>query len=218
MLPAIPREYTQAASFSLVLSGLFLMLLVQNILWGVALIGLSCWILMISESLLHAKIQIEMHRALDDISRKKEQEVEEVLYFLRQSSIAASPFESIDGAKKLCKRMQSPAMVLSTSYQIIEANEEMHRVLGWKDNSLSSIPAYTINDVKVMSRIGEYGSLPENIGKNSMTTHYVYVHKSGKKIFGIMNATKIGKTLEGFFVTFYPEEECVIGHREIRNL
>ena len=45
--------------------------------------------------------------------------------------------KDLKDSKKLCKRIQSPAMVLSTSYQIIEANKDMHRVLGWKNNAFN---------------------------------------------------------------------------------
>ena len=196
--------------------GLFLLLTSSTPFLGIASLAFSCWILMISESMIHSKVQIEMHRALDDFSRKKEREVEEVLYFLRQSSIAASPFESIDGAKKLCKRIQSPAMVLSTSHQIIEANTEMHRVLGWKCGSLSSIPAHTINDVEIMSKVGEYASNPENIDKGSMSTYYAYKHFSGKLILGQMNAYKIG--VEGFFVTFQPSDELFLSSDKVKKI
>jgi PAS domain-containing protein len=153
---------------------------------------------------------------LEEFSRKKEKEVEEVLYFLRQSQIAASPFESIDGAKKLCDRIGFPSMGVTSNYQIIKANQAMHDTLGWKKNELNGKPAHAINDIIAMSKIGEMCQRPEHVDKDFMITKYVYVHKDGTRIYGQMDAVKIG--LDGFLVMFHPEENCLITQSEIKEL
>jgi hypothetical protein len=132
----ISREQAQICSIFSITMGISLMLITPYLVGGVALVGISVWIMMMSESVLLAKVENEMRNSLEELSRKKEQEVEEVLYFLRQSQIAASPFESIDGAKKLCDRIGFPCMVVTSNHQIIKANNPMHVLLGWNKKEL----------------------------------------------------------------------------------
>ena len=198
------------------ISGIFAAMYCDFPMLGVAFIGISIWIMVISESFLLSKVQLEMQSALEDLNRRKEKEVEQVLYFLRQSSIAASPFESIDGAKRLCQRIGLPAMVLSGNYQIIKANESMHNILGWKLGDLNGAPAYSINDPVVMSKIGEYAAGGAQIDENTITSNYVYTTKNGDKVHGLMNAQKVG--IEGYFITFYPEEQFVFSHEDIAQM
>ena len=216
MIPFISsRETAQIVSISFILAGIFTLLCTTHTYISIGLFGISIWVMIMSESVLLSKVQNEMHTALEEMSRKKEIEVEQVLYFLRQSSIAASPFESVDGAKRLCKRMQSPAMVLSADYQIITANKQMHNVLKWKEGKLNGVPAYTINDPLVMSKIGEYAAKASNIDRSTITSSYVYTTSEGKKITGLMHAAKIG--VEGYFVTFFPDDSFIFTREQINN-
>lgn len=210
------RELIQSISFFLFLTAGATALLTDYHLPSVALIGISIWIVIISESFLLSKIQLEMQSALEDISRKKEREVEQVLYFLRQSQIAASPFETLDGAKRLCRQISFPSMVMTTDYQIVIANDEMHDSLGWKHGSLTGVPAYTINIPIVMSKIGEYASNPEKAKDPSIVSYYAYNCKNGKKITGLMMASKVGH--EGFFVTFIPTSDLVLTQQQIQKM
>ncbi len=210
------REITQAASLFSMVSGVFAAIYCDFPMLGVAFIGVSIWIMVISESFLLSKVQLEMQSALEELNRRKEKEIEQVLYFLRQSSIAASPFESIDGAKRLCQRIGLPAMVLSGNYQIIKANEPMHKILGWNLGDLNGKPAYSINDPIVMSKLGEYAAGGNHVDENSITSNYVYTCKNGAKIHGLMNAQKIG--VEGYFITFYPQEQLVFSRDDIAKM
>ena len=99
MIPNFSREYTQAISAAFIITGIFLMVLTPaTTLYGVAAIGFSCWILMMSESILHAKVQTEMSSALECLRRKQETEIQDLLYFLRESKLAANPLQSWDAA------------------------------------------------------------------------------------------------------------------------
>jgi len=213
----VPREHSQLASFTLVLCGLGMMIGMPDPMPGVAFIGLSCWILMISESLLHAKVQLEMSNALEGLRRKQEAEVQDLLYFLRDSQISSMPFESMDGAKRLCRDLSFPAMVLGSNHQIITANQEMHDLLGYQPTALNGLPAHVINDIVVMSRIGELCSRPPYVDQKAVISKYVYVHKSGKKILGQMDAHTVGLS-EGFMVVFHPEDRCVMSYEDISHL
>ena len=213
-MTSIPREWTQIISLACLLTGLFLMLTSPDPILGVAFIGFSCWVLMISESLLHNKIQIEMSGALELLRKKQAEDIQELLYFLRRSQLASSPFESIEGAKNLCDKINYPAMVLTPHHQIIKANSYMHKILGWDRDELNGKHSHLINDPVLMSKIGEISKLPENAVKKSAITQYVYIDKTGKKIVGQMDCSLIKN--EGFFVVFHPALDCLISHDEIK--
>ena len=188
---------------------------VPDPIMGIAFIGFSCWILMMSDSLLHRKIQFEMSGVLETLRKKQQADIQDLLCFLRHSQLASSPFESIEGAKILCSRIHYPSMVLSTSYQIIKANTHMHNLLGYDKNKLNGAPAHAINDPMVMSKIGALAQLPKNVNKKSIITQYVYISESGKKIAGQMDASLIKN--EGFFVVFHPASELLISREEIED-
>jgi len=219
MFPNIPREYAQFTSSACMVIGLALFLS-GEVVGGCVAVGTACWVMMISESVLLAKVQSQMQAALDDLNRKREREVSDLLSFLRDSQISSAPFDSMEGAKRLCEHIGYPAMVLTAHHQIIKANKKMHKTLGWNEKSLNGIAAHFINDPTVMSKIGELMSRPENLGRKSMVTQYVYLHKSGKKIKGQMDAHEISPTgsLEGYFVVFHPDHDNVISREELLNL
>ena len=210
------REYVQFLSLAFMSFGILIVLSTNFLIWGLSLIGISVWVMVMSESVLLSKVQNEMRTALEQLSRKKEKEVEEVLYFLKDSNIAASPFTTIDGAKRLCQRIPFPSMVLTTNYQIIKANSIMHKVLDWRDYDLNGVSAHTVNDTIVMSRVGAWAAQTENVDKQCIATQYVYLKKSGEKILGQMFAVKIG--LEGFFVIFIPTDYNVLNSDEIEKI
>ena len=62
------RELIQSISFFLLITAASTAVLTDYLLPSVALIGLSIWIVIISESFLLSKIQLEMQSALEDLS------------------------------------------------------------------------------------------------------------------------------------------------------
>ena len=215
-IPELTREQAQLLSVIAMLFGVFLITTTQHIMSGVSCVGFACWIMVINESILLTRVQIEMHRSLDHLANKRESEVKDLLYFLRESEIASSPFTSIQGAKRLCNNIHYPAMVLTSTHQIIVANSHMHRLLGYKHNELSDVPVYKINDPFVMSAIGEIASIEKYENKLSMISQYMHIHKDGSSVFGQMDAHKINN--EGFMVVFHPTDDCAISYEEIRML
>jgi len=215
MIPDIPRVYTQALSLTSLILGLFFSISNSTPFLGVACIGFSCWVLMMSESILHNKIQSEMTTALEKLRKRQEVEIQDLLSFLKQEKIFASPFESVEGAKRLCGKIHYPSMVLTTNHQIVKANKKMHDLLGWGRNELHGKPAHLINDVVVMSQVGERCAKPPYSEKNAVTTHYVYIHKNGTKIRGQMDAIKINDL--GFIIIFHPENDLVLDYEEIKK-
>ena len=219
MLPNIPREYAQFLSLTCMAGGIALFAC-GDVVGGCVAVGAACWVMLISESVLLAKIQNQMQASLDDLNRKREREVSDLLMFLRDSQITSAPFDSINGARRLCEHIGYPAMVLTANHQIIKANKLMHDTLGWETGSLNGIPAHFINDPAVMSKIGEIMAKSENLTRKSMVTQYVYLHKTGNKIRGQMDAHEISPTgsLEGYFVVFHPEADNAISRKEILEL
>lgn len=217
MMPNIPRHNVQLASlFLMIMAGFSIFTLPNG--WEVASsFGFfSLWVIVISESFLLDKVKNEMSTALESLRIKQETDIQDLLEFLKKERIAASPFDSIEGAIKLCDKIHYPAMVLTTGQQIISANEKMHELLGWKEKELNGQPAHLINDLVLLSKIGELCALPEHIGKTAMITQYAYIHKNGERIFGQMDAARIGS--EGFIVVFHPSDECIISYEDIRKL
>ena len=217
MLPInITRFQSQLLSMFFMMVGVLIIFFTNYFSLGVIIVFMATWIILMSESILLAKVQNEMQIALEDLSRKKEKQVEDILFFLKQSSISASPFKSIDGAKQLCERMVAPSMVLTPNHQIVKANHAMHVVLGWTCPSLDGVHAHTINDPLMMSKIGEWAANPKNATKESITSYYVYNKKNGEAISGLMHASKID--VQGFFVTFYPSSEHAFSYDDIKEI
>lgn len=187
---------------------------------GIVLMAGSIWFMMMCEASLLMKVQNEMQKSLDSHHEKREVEISELLHFLTASHIASSPLQSMEGAKSFCKSIDYPAMVLTPHHQIVRANALMHKLLGWKSGTLNGTAAHFINIPTVMSKISEIMSRDENLERRSMSTQYVYLHKSGKKIFGQLDAHEISPEgfLEGYFIVFHPEEDLVISKEEIDGL
>ena len=91
-----PREYIQALSTALLLMGLYLMTVLTSGWTGVSLVGLSCWVMLMSESILLSKVQGEMSSALESLRKKQELEVQDLLYYLRQSKLGDTRIVMLD--------------------------------------------------------------------------------------------------------------------------
>ena len=99
MVSRVPREFVQATSAALVVTGIYLMTATSDQWLGVSFIALSVWVINMSESILLQKVQTEMTACLETVRKKQDVEVQDLLYFLRSSNIAADPFHSLEAAK-----------------------------------------------------------------------------------------------------------------------
>ena len=87
MFTKIPREqirFLSALSFSM---GALILILGGWKLEVFRATGITCmagaiWLIAMSESILLSKVQNEMHCALEEFSRKRESEIQDLLYFL----------------------------------------------------------------------------------------------------------------------------------------
>ncbi len=216
MFPNIPREITQFISLLFLTLGIAMMVTSPAPLFGVASIGFSCWILMISESALHAKVQHEMSVALEALRNRQSKEIQELLDFLERSRINSSPMETASGMMMFIDTLPYPAFVMSSSMGIIKANAHLTKLLGWSDGELNGKPALRINDASVMSGIGAAVSDQHNSDKKEISLRYVYVHKKGDRIWGNLHVVKIPDG--SFFMVFHPDADNIVTDDDLAKL
>ena len=183
---------------------------------GVGLIGLSCWVMLISESLLLSKVHSQMQTALEDMNTKREAEVEELLTFLKHSYLASNPFDSWDGAKRFVDRAGYPAFLMGPTFDVVKANVHMTDLLGWGANSLNGIAGHIINDNTIMSKVGEICTKPPHDTKSEMSLRYIYLHKNGSKVFGLLSLVKIHDG--GFLMSFFPDSKNILGDGDLMTM
>ena len=213
MFPNLPRNQVQLISFLLFHTGALVLVLggwdhelVRSV--GISLMAGSIWFVMMSESILLTKVQNEMHRALEELNRKRENEIQDLLYFLRESKIAADPLSSMEAAQCFARKIQFPAMTMTKDFTIGVANKLMTNILGYKEGELNDCAGHKINDGFLMSTVSEFhGKLPEKDQK-AVHSKYLYLHKSGERITRTMAAHQIDEG--GFFIVFHPGADDII--------
>ena len=216
-MSCVSRSHVQIISLSLFILGTFCFI-TDYFEIGAVLTGVAFYMVIMSESILLGRVQYEMSASLEILRKKQETDIQDLLVFLRHMQLATSPFETVVGAKRLCEKIKCPAMVLTTTHQIIAANKCMHDLLGWDSsaNTLNGKPVYMINDPALLSNLGSLVGRPEVQGKISMSTCYAYIHKSGEKIHGHLDVHKVGE--EGFFAMFRPEIEQLISRKDVSKI
>ena len=185
---------------------------------GVSLVGLSVWVLMISESILLAKVQNEMQVALDSLSRKKEREVEEVLSYLRESRIVSgqNPLDNLDSAINFISNLPHAAFILGPSFGIISSNRSFANLLGYEEGTLNGRPAHEINDKVVMSIVGDLVTRPEHKDSLCYSMRYVYKHRDSSNVFGSLHVLK---AFEGCFImVFHPDSAMIVSQKELEGM
>ena len=215
MLPSIPREFIQFMSLAgiIVGGGFFLNGQLTN---GLPFIGFAIWVLLINESMILSKVQNEMRMILDDLNRKRECEIQDLLYFLRESKINAAPLETINGSIKFVNSLPYPAFIMGPSFSIVGANKSMSSLLGWEDGGLDGVAGHVIQDNALMSKVGEICAGPKHDWKQSMSLRYAYLHKDGRNIFGSLHLIKIIKG--SFFMVFHPDNSHIVNDVFIKEI
>ena len=220
MLPHMSREFVQLISTFLIGLGICIMAMRPSdnvtMLTGCALIGISVWFLLMAESTLLAKVQSEMSTAMAASSAKREREIEELLYFLRESKVNSGPFETWEGTKDYVINMQCPAFLMGPALSILKANERFTDLLGWKPGTLDGVSSHTINDSLIMSKVGMICSSPQYAEMQEMALRYLYVHKTGLRIQGTLKLTKIVDN--AFLMVFLPDESLLVGQPELDQI
>lgn len=132
MLHNIPREYAQAASIASMVLGLGLMTTGSvGAQIGLLFPFFSLWVLLMSESLLMTKVQNEMSTALEALRKKQEIEVQDLLFYLRQSELGNSPWSNLEAAKNHIQKIGFPAIITDSGGACVSANEALYSSLGY---------------------------------------------------------------------------------------
>jgi PAS domain-containing protein len=172
--------------------------------------------MLISESMLLQRVQNEMTSSFDRMRKKQELEILELLKFLRKAKVAADPFHSWEAAKLFVDNLNFPAFLMSPSMGIIRANEQLTALLGYEKNECDGWPAARINNIALMSNVGAIASNPPYQNMKGMHLRYFYMHKSGKRMYGLLAVTKI---VDGAYImTYYPDVHNIVDASSITNM
>ena len=177
------REYIQALSTALLLMGLYLMTVLTSGWTGVSLVGLSCWVMLMSESILLSKVQGEMSSALESLRKKQELEVQDLLYYLRQSKLGDSPWSSVEAAKNHIENLGLPAIITDPGGMCLAVNQALTDTLGYGEDFVGQL-------CHTCQRADLYGEYVQGIqsalmrGDKSMHTRIVMLDISGNEHTG----------------------------------
>lgn len=132
MFPNFKREHIQVASLSFMFLGVALLILHPNG-WELApAFGfVSLWVLMMSESMLLSRVQAEMGTALEGLRKKQEIEVQDLLFYLRQSELGNSPWSNVEAAKNHISKLGLPAIITDSGGACIAVNDALTVALGY---------------------------------------------------------------------------------------
>ena len=216
MFKPIPRKHVQAVSFLLFSLGAFILVcggwqseLSRAV--GISLMAGSIWFIMMSESVLLTKVQNEMHGVLEQLSARREREIEELLYFLRDAKLRRDPWSSIDAASTYIQKIPFPAWVITPEIRVHKINKAWTKTLEW-DESICGKSAIPFQCTKYW---GELSSILANAADQKDFMHfskYCYLSKSGREVFGTV-AIFIFPDMSGCAAVFYPDEQCVISKK-----
>lgn len=183
---------------------------------GIILMAGAIWFVVMSESLLLSKVQNEMQAAINTNEENRKREVRELLDFLHDSKIAASPLEGLDSAKYFISKLSHPALLLSPALGILSANDRLTECLGYTSGELDGMPAIAINDSVLMSYSADLANQPDHRDKEALSMRYAYKHRDGSRVYGSLHVVKI---IDGcFFIIFHPDKLNILSNRQITNI
>lgn len=139
MISPPSREYVQATSAALLVTGLYLMHVATSGWYGAAVVGLSCWVMLMSESILLSRVHGEMSSALESLRKKQELEVQDLLYYLRQSKLGDSPWSSVDAAKNHIEKLGLPAIITDPGGMCLAVNQALTDTLGYGEDFVGQL-------------------------------------------------------------------------------
>ena len=215
MFSWITRESAQIVSSFLLISGIAIT--VSGALEvGVVCAGVAIWVMQMSESILLTRIQNTMSSSLEALRKKQEIEIQDLLYFLRRSNIAADPFHSLEAAKLFVDKISFPAFLMSPNMGILRANQYFTDVLGYEEGEIDGVPATRINDLAVMSHVGAITETAKYEHVPAMHLRYFYLSKQEDRVHGVLAVTKI---CDGaYMMVFHPDSQNVITDKKLSDI
>lgn len=155
----ISREYIQATSSALIMIGVFLMITTPDQWLGVSFVCLSCWVMLFNESMLLSKVQYEMTASLESLRKKQEVEVQDLLFYLRQSELGNSPWSSLEAAKNHIQKIGYPAIITDSGGACVAVNPALYDSLGYGEDHVGKL-CHGIHDTL------SYGDYVQGIASN----------------------------------------------------
>ncbi len=213
MLPHFSRNQVQF--ISILLFGVGNAVLIgggwHNELWrsvGISAMAGSIWFIMMSESILLEKVQNEMHVVLEKLSVRREREIEDLLYFLRDAKLRRDPWSSIDAATAHIEKLPFPAYIITPELRVHKINKSWTDTLGWDESvcGKSAIP------LQCPEHWGEISIKLAAASDNKEWMHfsrYCFMSTNGKEIPGTV-AIFIFPDLTGCGAVFYPDYLSII--------
>lgn len=184
MIPNIPRIYIQLTSlFFMAMAGVSIFTLQRG--WEVAPVFgfFSLWVMVMSESVLLSRVQNEMSTALEALRKKQEVEVQDLLFYLRQSELGNSPWANIEAATNYINKLELPAIISDSGGLCVALNRSMTELMGWDGDFIGE-------HCHPLHRPDIYGSYLHGIeaglksGKRFMHSRLSMYNKAGEEIQG----------------------------------
>jgi len=174
------REYTQIASLALIGLGIFFMTVTHHLPIGAALIGFSCWVMLISESVLLSRVQSEMGAALESLRKKQEVEVQDLLFYLRQSELGNSPWSNVEAAKNYISKIGLPAIITDSGGACVALNSALTETLGYDKDFIGQL-CHGVTRTDIYGEYVQGISINVTQGKRFMHSRIVMLDTSGNE-------------------------------------
>ena len=208
------REQVQLISFALFATGAAVLIGGgwHNELWrsvGISCMAGSIWFIMMQESILLTKVHNEMHGVLEKLSIKREREIEDLLYFLREAKLRRDPWSSIDAASSYIQKIPFPAYVINPSLRVHKINKAWTEALGWSEEEIYGKSAIPIQCPKHWGELSIKMASSEDSEECMHFSKYCYISNKGSEVPGTV-AIFIFPDKSGVAAIFYPDHMGVI--------
>jgi len=132
------RELAQLVSITIFIFGMIHFGL-YSFKIGCVLTGVAFYVMLMSESVLLAKVQNEMTISLEALRKKQDIEVLDLLFYLRQSKLGNSPWSNIDAAKNHIAKLGLPAIITDSGGACLALNKAFTDTLGYDKSFIGSL-------------------------------------------------------------------------------
>ncbi len=215
MFPVVKREYSQFLSILAMIAGAYC-LFIDNIIAGCIFVGWACWIMLMNESLLLSKVQSEMYIALENLSRKREEEIQDLLFFLQKMKSLQTPWDSVDNAKAYISKIGFPACVSGSDGYMIDANITLLNVLGYEKKEFLETPVSMFHNKELYGKYVQGISSKVMAKEKFMHSRFAFVSKAGIEVRGSV-AVIILPNRSGAVGIFLPDNSGIISNLDGEN-
>ena len=208
MILNIPREISQIVSVSSLITGLSLMTMPAHFAGGIAMIGVSCWVMLMSESLLLSKVQNEMTIALEALRKKQEVEVQDLLFYLRQSELGNNPWSNVDAARCHIQKIGFPAIITDSGGACVAVNPALYDALGYGEEHIGKL-CHGLQAAESYGRYVQGISINIAKGKRFMHSRLTMIDVDGGEHVGTVAITMLPdmRTAVGIW---YSDEDAIL--------